>query len=328
MTPGIPRFPLHLRAQHGLLAVFTLAALGTGFARAAGWQSTGVPPALLFQLHLLLGFGALGVIVYHAVSLAVAGYVEGRDWGTFPFRLGGEDARAAGAELGYLFRTRAGRPAADTFRVSQKALYWATFLTVPATGLAGVGIAFWEHLGTLSLLPALGGLHRGGGLLLAAVFLWHLYGAFVWEGGWAPEWSWLTGTIGADKARRKLEGFHRRHLQEEEARASALQGRSVEAVEEERRTLEKEEVQRELARGNEAALEEKFVEALYHYRRALELYPGYSQARYNMARVLSRMGETAMAREAYQQFLDAEPFHPLANKAREALREIDAEGRP
>jgi cytochrome b subunit of formate dehydrogenase len=328
VAADLTRFPLHLRVQHGLLALFSLAALGSGFARATGRQVAGMPPELLFQVHLLVGFGALGVIVYHAVSLAVAGYVEGRDWSTFPFRVGGEDVRSAGAELGYLFRLRAERPAADTFRVTQKALYWATFLALPAIALTGIGIAFWEHLGTLALLPALGGLHRGGGLLLAGVLLWHLYGAFVWEGSWEPEWSWITGRIGADKARRKLEGFYRRNLQEEDARAAALQGKSAEAVEEERRVLEKEEVQRALALGNQAALEEKFVEALYHYRRALEMYPGYSQARYNMARVLARMGEAAMAREAYQQFLDAEPFHPLAGKAREALRELEAEERP
>ena len=45
-----------------------------------------------------------------------------------------------------------------------------------------------------------------------------------------------------------------------------------------------------------------------------------------MARVLARMGEREMAREAYQQFLAADPFHPLARKAQEAIRELDAGG--
>ena len=83
-------------------------------------------------------------------------------------------------------------------------------------------------------------------------------------------------------------------------------------------------MQEELEKGNRFALEERYVEALYHYRRALELYPDYSQARYNMARVLVRMGEREMAREAYQQFLATDPFHRLARKAQEALRELDA----
>ena len=83
-------------------------------------------------------------------------------------------------------------------------------------------------------------------------------------------------------------------------------------------------MQEELEKGNRFALEERYVEALYHYRRALDLYPDYSQARYNMARVLARMGEREMAREAYQQFLAADPFHTLARKAQEAIRELDA----
>ena len=73
-------------------------------------------------------------------------------------------------------------------------------------------------------------------------------------------------------------------------------------------TREKAEVQEELEKGNRFALEERYVEALFHYRRALELYPDYSQARYNMARVLARMGEREMARDGYQRLSRRRPF--------------------
>lgn len=43
-----------------------------------------------------------------------------------------------------------------------------------------------------------------------------------------------------------------------------------------------------------------------------------------MARVLARMGEREMAREAYQQFIATDPFHSLARKAQEAIRDLDA----
>ena len=85
-------------------------------------------------------------------------------------------------------------------------------------------------------------------------------------------------------------------------------------------------MQAELELGNRLALEERYVEALHHYRRALELYPGYSQALYNAARVLALMGEREMARETYRQFLDADPFHPLARKAQAAIRELAGDG--
>ena len=62
-----------------------------------------------------------------------------------------------------------------------------------------------------------------------------------------------------------------------------------------------------------------------HYRKALERYPGYSQARYNMAVVLRKMGERAMAVENFRQFLQDDPFHPLARRAQEYIIEIEKE---
>ena len=54
-------------------------------------------------------------------------------------------------------------------------------------------------------------------------------------------------------------------------------------------------------------------------------FPGYSQARYNMAVVLRKMGERAMAAENFRQFLKEDPFHPLSSKAQEFIAEIEKE---
>ena len=52
---------------------------------------------------------------------------------------------------------------------------------------------------------------------------------------------------------------------------------------------------------------------------------GYSQARYNMAVVLRKMGERSMAVENFREFLRDDPFHPLARKAQEFIAEIEKE---
>ena len=175
------------------------------------------------------------------------------------------------------------------------------------------------------LLPQLAALHRGCALLLLVSILWHLYGVLTWEGRWWPEWSWITGAL--DGAQGRTQGAGGLAAPPALARGTGAGGEATpEQQERARLTREKDEVQEELEKGNRFALEERYVEALYHYRRALELYPDYSQARYNMARVLVRMGEREMAREAYQQFLAADPFHALARKAQEAIRELDAKG--
>jgi len=215
-------------------------------------------------------------------------------------------------------------PAVDEYRPSQKALYWWTAAALALLGATGSGVGFWSRFGSLAQLPLLASLHRGCAFLLLVSLLWHLYGVLTWEGRWWPEWSWITGELDGAKAELKVPGAWRRHRRWREELAT--QGEATPELQERTRlNREKDEVQEELEKGNRFALEERYVEALYHYRRALELYPDYSQARYNMARVLARMGEREMAREAYQQFVAADPFHALARKAQEAIRELDSQ---
>jgi len=322
-TTDLPRLSLNQRVQHAALALAVLVSLGTGIAAAVHPEGGGGTGAA----HFIAGLVAVGALAYHLVYVAVRGYVEAQGWNSFPLRWTGADTAAALVDLRAVL---AGSPRADAgeYRPSQKALYWWTLLAVGTTGLTGIGLGFWEHVGTLGHLEGLAALHRGVALLLMAAFLWHLYGVFTWEGRWWPEWSWLSGRLDAGKAARKLPAALREHR----ARVAAEE-ESPSAVDEdqrarERQLVEREEVEAELEKGNRLALAEQYVEALYHYRRALELFPGYSQARYNMARVLSRMGEREAAVEAYRAFLEAEPFHPLARTAQEAIDELTGGGRP
>ncbi len=319
-TRGLPRLGANQRAQHAALAAAVLLALGSGVGE-------GLIPTLgesARRVHVAAGLAALAVLGYHLVYLSVRGYVEGRGWSSFPLRWSGADAAAAAADLRRLLGGGAHPPAGD-WRPGRKLHYWWTGAAVGIVGATGVGLGFWESLGTLGSLAALAAVHRGLALLLLASLLWHLYGALTWEGRWAPEWSWITGELDESTARLKMPDALRRHRAREAEEEGGLPVGADEA-QRERLRLEREEVEAELEKGNRLALAEKYVEAVYHYRRALELYPGYSQARYNMARVLARMGEREAAREAYQLFLEAEPFHPLAQKAQEAIDELSRGG--
>jgi len=321
MAPGMLRMNLNQRVQHGLLACAFGAALATGLLLERPFGAGG---AALRAGHLLAGFAAVGALAYHLLYLTVRGYVEGHGWARFPLRPAAGDLAALLAAARRVLGGAIAAPDADQYRPSQKLLYGWTLAAVGLLGATGAGVAFWGRFGSLSQLPLLAAAHRGVALLLLVAVLWHLYGVLTWEGGWWPEWSWLTGMLDEPKARLKVPGAWRRH----ELRLEQLAA-GTEATPEQRQRAqlnrEKDEVQEELDKGNRLALEERYVEALDHYRRALERYPGYSQARYNMARVLARMGERGMAREAYQQFLAADPFHPLARTAQEAIRELDAE---
>lgn len=323
MGTGLQRMNLNQRAQHGLLVLTIGGALASGLVLD---RPSGAGAVTAHTWHVLTGFGAIGLLGYHLLYLAVRGYVESRGWAGFRLRWNGGDFEAVLAGLRSLI-DGAAPPEADEYRPGQKAFYWWTLAALALLGATGSGVGFWYRFGSLSWLPQLAALHRGFAFLFLVSTLWHLYGVLTWEGRWWPEWSWINGEMAAEKAKVKVPGAWRRHLCEESARAAAGAEVTPEEKLRERLLQEKAQVQEELEKGNRLALEERYVEALYHYRRALELYPDYSQARYNMARVLVRMGEREMAREAYEQFLAADPFHTLARKAQEAVRELDSPDR-
>jgi cytochrome b subunit of formate dehydrogenase len=318
---------LHLRLQHGFLILLTLGALLTGKAVAGGLFPRSADFDLWYRVHQWTGMAAALLLAYHLTYLLVRGYVEGRNWPTFPLAWKKGDIGELRHQAAFVLGRKDARPAGDIFRASQKALYWGTGLLLATLAATGLIVGLWENLGSFGL-PLLGfasRLHRGLSLVLVATFLWHLYGVLTWEGRFAPQWSWITGQLPEDLAAAIVPGHHRNALQQEEERLASVSRKSAEEEEEEARQLEKDEVEEDLQVGNRLAKEEKFVDALFHYRRALERYPGYSQARYNMAIVLGKMGERAMAAENFRQFLKDDPFHPLARKAHEIITDIEKE---
>ncbi|RMG58263.1 MAG: tetratricopeptide repeat protein, partial [Deltaproteobacteria bacterium] len=57
-------------------------------------------------------------------------------------------------------------------------------------------------------------------------------------------------------------------------------------------------------------------------REALSLYPAYSQAHYNLAVLLRKMGRREECLEQCRKFLQVDPFHPLTERVREMMREV------
>jgi tetratricopeptide (TPR) repeat protein len=77
--------------------------------------------------------------------------------------------------------------------------------------------------------------------------------------------------------------------------------------------------------GNRLTREERYEEAVNAFEEALALYPQYSQARFNLGVARMRMGHMEQAKEQFRLFIEADPFNPIAGRAREMLEEIVGE---
>lgn len=76
-----------------------------------------------------------------------------------------------------------------------------------------------------------------------------------------------------------------------------------------------------LEEGNRLTRHGRYEDAAAAFEEAIRLYPEYSQARFNLGVARMRQGRMDLAAEQFRRFVETDPFNPMAEKARELLRE-------
>ncbi len=248
----------------------------------------------------------------HLVRVCLA-WLEGRSPLGLLLRPG--DAGEAARCLAWKLHLGATAPALGRFSYRERAPYTFFLVAVPLLGLSGWAVSHpipaSRVLGAGGLLLA-AGLHSAVGLLALLPVLWHVYFAHLQPGAlfWNP--GWLTGQSTWARVEALRPGWARQLSDE----LSPDQGQAEEAPS----------VESLLEEGNRAAREGRYADAEGAFQEALRLYPGYSQALYNLGVVRSKGGDPVGAADALQRFLDADPFGPVAGRARELLDRLRREG--
>ncbi|MBI5018060.1 MAG: tetratricopeptide repeat protein [Deltaproteobacteria bacterium] len=298
---------------HGAAAMGTVAALLTGPLLHA--------PALAGRLGLSLA--AAGTI--HAAAAAIAGagaalhltrvclaWLGGHETvGLLPSRADLRellDALAFGAYL------RPSPPVWGRYSYREKVPYLAFGLGLPLSFATGYAVGFPEATVGLfgpRMLLTLASVHEAVGLVLVPFLLWHLFFAQLQPGALFWNSAWLTGREPWSRVVRTRPGW-----------AASLTAAPEVGPAEPEAVAEALSVEHFLSEGNRAARDGRYDEAEAAYREALSLYPGYSQALFNLGVACARGGKPDRAREALTRFLEQDPFNPVAPKARQILEEI------
>lgn len=200
------------------------------------------------------------------------------------------------------------------FSYKERIPYTVLIFVLPMLALSGFSVA--HPAGSLALLKGSGllfmaDLHTNAVLFILPFILWHIYFAhfqpeiLFWNG------AWLSGKAKFDRIERLRPAWAAEFMDAVEPEESAKpKAPNVEDI---------------LAAGNLAAREGKYQDAEKAYLDALAHYPGYSQALFNLGVVRRRAGNTSGARESFSQFLEQDPFNPLAAKAKESLEALEKE---
>jgi tetratricopeptide (TPR) repeat protein len=301
---------IHGAAAVGALVVFATAPLvqspalaarlGLGFPLAAGAHAAGAG---------LVGLSAL----LHACRLCLAWLAGQSPKALLPCA---RDLRELLQAVAFGAGLRPTAPSWGRFSYREKIPYlvfWGALPLLAATGLAAGHPAAAVGATGAPGLAALASLHGAAGLLIVPFLAWHVFFAHLQPGVlfWNPVW--LTGKASARQVERTRPGW-----------AASLRQTDERAPEEETEAQKAASIEHVLADGNRAAREGRYGDAERLYLEALELYPGYSQALFNLAVVRLRAGSRAEAKQALVQFLERDPFNPMAEKARTMIDEIEA----
>lgn len=306
----IRRFTLSQIGQHwvatALWLLLMVTALFSGrFSGAARVHSdAGLVSAVFLLCHL---FTLVAIGIRHDVSPEKVAFLPtGREWRYLRERSG--DASSAGKyspeEKGDYLAILAW---SVLLAASGICLRWPGNLGVPDAGLYG-----WLRV-----------IHAGCGAALSLhLLLYHVPGR--WLGAPPPfRKAIFTGIVPLDHA---------------EARAGWVSDLCAEGILIPVPRVTSDETDREsgqvrtlLEEGNRLVKAEKYGEAAALFEEALILYPGYSQARFNLGVARWKEGREDLAEEQFRLFIDQDPFNPMAEKARDMLgslmRKKNGEGR-
>jgi tetratricopeptide (TPR) repeat protein len=263
-------------------------------------------------MHGSLAAAALTAWVLHLARVLIQWLESGSRWGLL-LRPGDFLEMARGAAWGFGFgRTP---PRRGRFNYRERFSYTVFLSALPlmaVTGLAfGQPARFHGLLGNGGLMAA-ASLHAGLGLGLVLVLAWHLFFALLQPGMLWMNLSWITGRLPWEKVERVRPDWA----------AEILGGFGEETVLSAPEPDEAVSAEDLLNRGNEAARQGKFRVAVQFYDQALALYPGYSQALFNLGVALCRLNERDRAREVLQHYLAEDQFGSMSDQARMLLRRL------
>ena len=80
-----------------------------------------------------------------------------------------------------------------------------------------------------------------------------------------------------------------------------------------------------LNEGNELAKNKSYAEAIEKYKEAINIYPNYSQARFNLGVVYKKNNEFAEAINAFKEFIAMDPFNVMVAPAKKGVIELTKE---
>jgi cytochrome b subunit of formate dehydrogenase len=299
---------------HFFAIVAVVMALATGpFLQLPGLSS--VDPASFGFTHGAAGIIGLLVWVFHFSRVTIE-WLEGRSpWGLLP---GIKDVKEMlrGTASGF---GAGAPPQRGRFSYRERFSYAGFVLAAPlmvVTGyIVGHPTRFSGLLGPSGVMGA-ATLHSALGLLILLPLVWHLYFALFQPGMLWINGSFITGKTTFERVLRVRPDWARSIIEE------------ITAGLEPPKEPENEEVTVEslLEKGNQAAREGQYKVACYHFLKALELYPGYSQALYNLGVVLKKSGDTKRSIMVLEKFLKQDPFGPASGKARELIDEMKKKG--
>ncbi len=288
---AVRRFSLHQIFQHwaatAIGSILLLTAILSPFAQ-SGWPS---------RYHVIAGLAGSAIFLYHLLALVAIGIRDDVPAGKVAFlpMTASSTTKYNPAERG------------DYLNI----LLWCALLVASGIllrwpgrfGIPGPRSYYWLRV-----------IHAGCG----TAWVIHLLSAHV-PGRWLRSSvsfrrAILTGTVPLGEAEKRTDWIA------DLVSAGMLVPAPTETAPEDRQ--ESRQVRDLLELGNRLTREKKYEEAVSAFEEALALYPQYSQARFNLGVARMRMGQLEQAREEFRQFIEADPFNPIAGRAREMLEEI------
>lgn len=218
------------------------------------------------------------------------------------------------------------KPEFGSYSLFSKLDYFISAVSLIVLSITGIFLMFpvaSSSFVSRTWLPISLSVHSSLSILFAVyMMVSHLFNTHLHPGKLYFNTLWLTGTLDEDAMKTWHAREYERLTQSEQQMLEEYKKKSEEESDELKVQKEQKLLEDYLSEGNALAKNKNYADAIVKYKEAIQIYPNYSQARFNLGVAYKMNGQYKEAVIAFKEFTSMDPFNTMAGPAKTNIKEL------
>jgi cytochrome b subunit of formate dehydrogenase len=276
-------------------------------------------------IHNSTGVLIISLVFFHLASLAYLWIKSEKFFRLIDMKLTWDDLTAIKNIFLHLFLLK-GKPEFGRYTFFQKIDYFVSSICLIILAITGFILMFpvaSTSFISISWLPISIQLHSSiSALFTVFILISHIFNTHLHPEKLYFNTVWIYGTLTEEKMKLMHSLEYKKMLKKEADIKENIIKKAEEIEKESKVKKEKKMLEDYLKEGNALAQSGEYAQAVERYKEAIEIYPNYSQARFNLGVAYKKNKQYKEAITAFKEFVDMDPFNEMVTSANSNIEKL------